>query len=230
MTGLSAEQCQPRCACGADAFVAPEYTPSDIEDLKTWTLLDPPAALTADPYASPAAAPADPNVVCAMLKSGAAREYRLATFPSAEEARAKGGIPTHFGACGVCSPLVDLAAYMKNNDLTQPVRECGVRFFKGPAEDHIKCLQDLGFSYPCAQIWYYNTVNTRTVCSAPCIAALGKPYHLEDGGLNDCLVCDEEKSGPVFKAVAGRTRRNTGLPNAMCRPCEEVRPLTHVYR
>jgi len=55
------------------------------------------------------------------------------------------------------------------------------------------------------------------------------PYHLPDGRLNDCLLCDEVQSGPVFKAVAGRTRRNSGLPNALCRPCSEVRPLVHAY-
>jgi len=36
-------------------------------------------------------------------------------------------------------------------------------------------------------------------------------------------------SGPVFKAVAGRTRRNSGLASALCRPCESVYPLEHVY-
>ena len=59
--------------------------------------------------------------------------------------------------------------------------------------------------------------------------ALDSPYHLPDGRLNPCLVCDEEKSGPVFKAVAGRTRRNSGLPNAMCRPCAEANPVVHAY-
>jgi hypothetical protein len=37
-------------------------------------------------------------------------------------------------------------------------------------------------------------------------------------------------SGPVFKAVAGRTRRNTGIASALCRPCSEVRPLLHDYK
>jgi hypothetical protein len=91
------------------------------------------------------------------------------------------------------------------------------------------CLRALGFTAPCAQIWYFNTLHTRDQCLLPCLAALGQPYHQADGTLNECLVCDEEKSGPVFKAVAGRTRRNTGVPNAMCRPCAEVLPLVHVY-
>ena len=69
----------------------------------------------------------------------------------------------------------------------------------------------------------------RTLWGHPCVAALTKPYNEPDGALNACLQCDEDKSGPVFKAVAGRTRRNTGLANALCRPCSEVRPLLHRY-
>ncbi len=56
-----------------------------------------------------------------------------------------------------------------------------------------------------------------------------QPYQLPDGALNPCLQCDEDRSGPVFKAVAGRTRRNTGIASALCRPCDEVSPLVHRY-
>jgi hypothetical protein len=99
----------------------------------------------------------------------------------------------------------------------------------GPPADHIQCLRDLGFTEACAQIWYYNTVHTREACLGPCLLALEATYHLPDGTLNECLRCDEVQSGPVFKAVAGRTRRNTGVPSAMCRPCTEVEQLVHRY-
>jgi hypothetical protein len=69
---------------------------------------------------------------------------------------------------------------MKENDLTAPVRACG--------------LSSVGFQMNVA-----------------------------------CLLCGETQSGPVFKAVAGRTRRNSGLPKALCRPCSEVRPLVRAY-
>ena len=87
----------------------------------------------------------------------------------------------------------------------------------------------LGFTEPCAQIWYFNTLHTRERCLAPCVAALDEPYHLPDGSLNECILCDEVQSGPVFKAVAGRTRRNSGVASALCRPCREVRPIVHRY-
>ncbi len=228
-TGLTAEQCAPRCSCGEVDFEPPAYTAADVAALRTWELLDPPPPLTADPYAAPAP-PISDDAVCAVVREpGGARQYRLRDFPTQAAAIAAGAVPTHFGVCGRCSPLADLAVYMETNDLTAPVRACGLAFPDGPMADHVRCLRDLGFTEPCAQIWYYNTVHTRAACLAPCFAALDQPYHLPDGSLNACLQCDEVQSGPVFKAIAGRTRRNTGLPNAMCRPCSEVRPLIHAY-
>ena len=41
------------------------------------------------------------------------------------------------------------------------------------------------------------------------------PYNQEDGTLNPCLQCDEDVFGPVFKALAGRTRRKSGLAAAI---------------
>ena len=216
-------------AVAAVADLPPLATCADAAALRAWELLDPPPPLTADPYAEPAPAISD-DAVCAVLREpGGARQYRLRDFPTQAAAVAAGAVPTHFGVCGRCSPLADLAVYMETNDLTAPVRACGLAYPDGPMADHVQCLRDLGFTEPCAQIWYFNTVHTRAACLAPCFAALDQPYHLPDGSLNACLQCDEVQSGPVFKAIAGRTRRNTGLPNAMCRPCSEVRPLIHTY-
>jgi hypothetical protein len=119
-----------------------------------------------------------------------------------------------------------------NNDLTAPVRACG---FRGAADGgtafdaDVACLEELGFDPPCAQAWAYDTAHTRSTCLDTCLATMMDPYNLPDGALNPCIACDEEESGPVFKAVAGRTRRNSGLPNAICRACSEVRPLVHAY-
>lgn len=225
-TGLGADRCGPSCGCDADRWDAPVYTASDLAALRSWTLVDPPAPLTEDPYARPAA-PVPEGSYCAVLVDEAAGTYRLATFPSRAAAEAAGGRPTHAGVCGLCSPLADLAIYIERPDLTEPVRACGLAYPSGPAEDHIACLRELGFSEPCADIWYFNTVHTRGECLAPCLRELDAPYHLPDGSLNECLACDEAASGAVFKAVAGRTRRNTGVPSAMCRPCEEVERLDH---
>ncbi|EFA82131.1 hypothetical protein PPL_05036 [Heterostelium album PN500] len=47
--------------------------------------------------------------------------------------------------------------------------------------------------------------------------------------LNPCLQCDEDKSGPIFKAVAARTRRDSGLRSAINRPPDSIYNITHYY-
>ncbi len=230
-TGLTSAQCQPSCGCAGVSFTPPTYSAAFVAALVSgWTLDNPSPPLTENPYAA-SPPPDDPfDTVCGVLPtaSGAApRPYLLVTYASESGARAAGASVTHFGHCGVCSSLENLAVYMGVNDLTDPVRACGIA--SATFDANVACLQGLGFDLPCAQIWAYNTANTRARCLTPCIAALDQPYHLPDGRLNDCIRCDEEQSGAVFKAVAGRTRRNSGLPNALCRPCSEVRPLVHDY-
>ena len=230
-TGLGTGCCQPSISCNGTNWTAPPYDAAFIASLVSdWTLETPYPPLTTDPYALPAP-PDDPfETVCGVLPTGATatpRTYRLVTYGTEKAARDAGASPTHFGHCGVCSTLENLAVYMRENDLTAPVRDCGIS--SATFDANVACLRKLGFDLPCAQVWAYNTAHTRSVCYDVCIAALCAPYHLPDGRLNDCILCDEEKSGAVFKAVAGRTRRNSGLPNALCRPCSEVRPLVHDY-
>lgn len=231
-TGLSAAQCGPTCGCGSNQYIAPDYSDSFINSLVTdWTLQTPYPPLTADPYASPAPPADPPGAVCGVLPlsapEGGPRPYVLVSYASAADAADAGAIPTNFGHCGVCSTLENLAVYMRVNDLTAPVRACGLN--SSTVEANIACLEALGFDLPCAQIYYFNTAHTRAVCLSSCLSAVSAPYNLPDGGLNACLQCDEDQSGPVFAAVAGRTRRNSGLANAICRPCSEVQPLLHDY-
>jgi hypothetical protein len=225
-TGLDDSRCGPVCSCGGAPFVAPLYGDAEADALLAWELDQPYSLLAADPYADVATEPPPDGTVCAVIATGE-RRYRLAEYPSLAAARAAGAIPSHGGRCGLCSPLADLAVYLRYPDLTDPVRQCGLA--GGDAGEHTACLRALGFTEPCAQIWYFNTLHTRDRCLLECLGALGQPYHQADGSLNECLVCDEVESGPVFKAVAGRTRRNTGVASAMCRPCDEVLPLVHVY-
>jgi len=226
-TGLGPDMCGPVCSCGGAPWEAPEYGEDEIAALLQRELLDPPAALLADPYAGPAPEPGAPDEVCAVIPEGL--QYRLKTYASAAAAQADGATPTHFGACGLCSSLADLAVYMRYPDLGAPVTQCGIDNLAGPMEAHLECLAALGFTPVCAQIWYYNTVNTRSKCAKTCFPLIDAPYHTPDGALNECLQCDEDLSGPIFKKVAGRTRRNTGLASSLCRPCSEVHPLLHQY-
>lgn len=235
-TGLGSDQCRPECACEeGGSFAPPTYDAGFIQSLVTdFQLVTPYAPLTSDPYDGGAPPPDDPpGTVCAVLEqldAGASpRPYTLVTYPSQQAAEAAGAHVTHFGHCGVCSTLANLAVYMGNDDLTAPVRQCGLQSSSDGGSADVSCLMQLGFDLPCAQAWAYDTANTRSVCLPVCIANLTAPYNEPDGALNPCIQCDEDESGPVFKKVAGRTRRNSGVPNAICRPCSQVQPLVHSY-
>ncbi len=230
-TGLSAEQCSNSCRCGGQDFEALTYDAAFATRLRSYELHPPLDELLSDPYATPAPPAEIGERVCAVvIDLETPLIYALETFDSEAHALAAGARPTHFGPCGLCSTLADLAVYATMPDLTQPVRTCGVKGLTEGDAANLDCLLELGFTRPCAQIWSYNTRHTREQCLATCLALLDAPYHRPDGALNDCLACDEEKSGPVFKAVAGRTRRNSGLANTICRPCAEARPINHDYK
>jgi len=228
-TGLTDEQCKPTCTdCGAAPYLPPTFDDAALATLTTLVNDTPSALLTADPYAEGSADIIPEGSVCAVTITTPGH-YRLDTFGSASEARAAGAEVTHVGLCGQCSSLNNLAVYIAQQDLTEPVRACGLLAMREGDAAALDCLIALGFDQPCAQIWQFNTKHTQLKCLGVCLAALDDPYHLPDGSLNPCLVCDEVQSGPVFKSVAGRTRRNSGLPNALCRPCSEVTPLEHSY-
>jgi hypothetical protein len=172
----------------------------------------------------------DKNLVCAIKYKNQQRiEYETKNFRYKQEAIDSGFIVTHQGRCGACSSLNDLAVYL-SGDLTTPTRKCGMLGALSAAFA-MKCLLDIGFSENCAQIWLYNTINTRKNCFAVCIAAwiLDEPFTKPDGTLNGCLECDEIKSGPIFKYFSGRTRRNSGIRSEIDRPSDEIYNVTHCY-
>ncbi|MGC6514839.1 MAG: hypothetical protein ACON4N_10110 [Myxococcota bacterium] len=227
-TGLDSETCGPVVEGEALTWTPRSWDEAALTDLRSRQLVNPPEVPNDDPYvATPDLVP-DSESVCAvtLLED---ETYRLETFSDAVTAHEAGAIVTHGGACGLCSSLEDLAAYAGTPDLTQPVRSCGLRGLGGDIDGVDTCIQELGFTPACARIWAYNVNATRESCQSICISLLADPYHLPDGSLNACLQCDEDNSGPVFKSVAGRTRRNSGLATALCRPCETVWRLDHVY-
>lgn len=208
----------------------PAYGAEEIAAIAARILLDPPALLDADPYATPEIFPGEPDAYCGVIPDTQDDQaYRLQTFSNLDTLAQASATLTHHGACGQCSSLQDLAVYMANTELTGPVRRCGLADLLLPDERVIACIKNIGFTDPCAQIWFFNTKKTRSACLGACLLALNQPFHDEEGNLNACIQCDEDISGPVFKAVSGRTRRNSGLPSALCRPCESVAPVTHVY-
>lgn len=226
-TGLDGDQCAASCACEETSFTSPAYTDVDVEHLNSFILVDGPDILSEDPYQSSPDLEPNNAQFCSVLPLSEPNQYRLVNYGTESAAAADGAVVTHRGECGQCSSLQNLAVYMANPDLTDPVRNCGIEGIVAGEEANIECLMEIGFDLPCAQIWYFNTQNTRTICLDVCLESLDATHHKEDGSLNDCIQCDEDNSGPVFKTVSGRTRRNSGLPSALCRPCETVYPLDH---
>jgi hypothetical protein len=189
-----------------------------------------PAVNQGDPYLrwanGPPLAPA--GSVCGVRFEPDEIHYRLSAFGNSEQARTAGFAVTHFGTCGTCSTLQDLAVYLEKPDLTVPVRRCGIRW---SASASLECLEQLGFSPACAQTWLYNVQNTRHRCLSVCLWSWfeDETPTRPDGRLNACLQCDEDRSGPVFKAAAGRTRRNSGIQSSIPRPNDEISTVIHDY-
>ena len=230
-SGLPDNLCGPACQCEGTVWTPLPVSGPEVDSLRARQLTNAFEMLTADPYGADAPPNRDQDAVCGVLLNASnPNEYELQTFESRSALIRAGAQLTHYGQCGLCSTLKDLAVYIANPDLTEPVRACGLQGFTGGPEAQLECIKALGFTTPCAQIWSYNTSHTGTVCRDICLSLLSAPYHEADGSPNACILCDEEKSGPVFKAVAGRTRRNSGLPTALCRPCDDVRRVDHRYR
>ena len=223
-TGLDNSMCTSICEC--EGIDSKSFSQEELNLMRSYTNSDSIPEILDDPYDDPV--PQKQESVCAVvIEDRNSKTYHLETFPNKETAKNAGAILTHIDACGACSGLQDLSVYAENLDLGADVRNCALTNLTKPIDSVIACLQTLGFTKPCAQIWAYNTKNTQRECFEVCIS--NNTYNNEDGTLSECLQCDEDKSGPVFKAVAGRTRRNTGIANAICRFCEEVEVIEHNY-
>jgi hypothetical protein len=130
-----------------------------------------------------------------------------------------------------------------------------------------KCFTDAGFSDDCAYLWASNSLNSKVSgCAEDCILWLGDiddPTDLLDFSnptvqsllfsandpetcdLNECLACDDEESGEIFKKYSGRTRRNSGILTVvpvpypfpaeyyqfagLKRPCNSIAEIFQVY-
>ncbi len=226
----ASKQEQPLLSAGPRATVSVEAQAHLLALLRSKIPIEP-IALNADPYLSwrgrepPQQTGAS---VCGVRFEADRVHYRLSTFASSGQAQSAGFALTHLGACGTCSTMQDLAVYLDRPDLTAPVRRCAI---KPSPSAQLACLSALGFSDACAKTWLYDTHNTAHQCLGVCLWSWikGEAPTRPDGRLNACLKCDEDRSGPLFKATAGRTRRNSGIRSSIPRPDEQIAPIVHDY-
>lgn len=229
-TGLTWDQCKDSFNCEGVNFIAPLYNDSDLLALNSKIHMNPLPVLTSDPYENQSLYPEEPGKVCGLIWDKINKDaYTLETYDSVEAAELAKARITHGGACGHCSSLQSLAVYIYQTDLATPVKQCTYDSIIHGDDYLMECLQKLGFDGNCAKIWMYNGKHTKKVCMTTCLTLQNAPYHNQDGSLNNCIQCDEDKSGPVFRAVSGRTRRNSGLPTALCRPCNTISTIDHHY-
>lgn len=214
-------------------FTPPVYNSTVIASFASKTLLNPFTPTADDPYSDPEFNTSWPEFVCAVRYADASKStYYLETYVDSDAASSAGAHVTHLNPCGFCSSTKDLSVYMNRSDLTDPVRNCALTTFIS-MELAKKCLTDIGFTDTCALIWMQNAMNTRKECLEVCLKAWweGTPSNVPPNSTNlsPCIQCDEDKSGPVFKVVSGRTRRNSGLRSSINRPPESIYPLLHYY-
>lgn len=139
------------------------------------------------------------GAVCAHHYSDKCDEYTIANYNSTEEAKAAGGVVTHFGMCGTCSTRQDLGVYMKYPDMTSVGKTCGIKTLYS-INSARQCFEDLGMTPPCARIWAdnakYDSKNCLMVCLGQYFSAYNGKYPRCE--LNACLECDENGAGPIF--------------------------------
>ena len=166
--------------------------------------------------------------MCGVQFGSNCRTYSLRTFPNASRAVASEHAVTHDGACGVCSSLQDLGVYMKSPDLVARGKVCATVASIVGFDAGVRCYLALGFTPACAQMWTMDSIHTFRVCRATCLRNLFTPSNVGPTcDINDCIACDEHKSGPIFKLFAGRTRRSSGLRSGIQRNCSEVANIEH---
>jgi hypothetical protein len=172
----------------------------------------------------------DKTSVCAIRYTDSTKiTYEMQSFSSRKEAEDLGFYVTHQGTCGACSTLRDLSIYLDSN-LTTLVRRCAFKTVYSMKRAK-KCVQDVGFTDKCGEIWLFNARNTRKKCFSICMWSWiwNEPNNKPNGDLNDCLQCDEDLSGPIFKFESGRSRRNSGIKSEIDRPDQQVYDVDQCY-
>ena len=177
-------------------------------------LVNPPKLLKKNPFLKNSKKKYKQTGICAVVPINS-KKYKLKTFSSSKYLP-KNAYITHYGKCGACSSLQDLAVYKKNHNLTKSMKRCALKGMVLKRWNN-KCVKNLGFSDTCSQIWFYNSQNTLKKCWIPCLKHYFSKNNLSKNKLNPCLQCDEDVNGMTFKKFAGRTRRNSGIKSSIQR-------------
>ena len=124
------------------------------------------------------------------------------------------------GPCGACSNEHDVNIYWQTkNNLTQVSRICALKSLISEKWGENCMKEKVGFTDDCNKCWMENIKCDRQNCKWICLWSMIKnePYVDENGNLNSCLQCDEDKCGPAFKECAGANRRRSCIASDIMR-------------
>jgi hypothetical protein len=167
--------------------------------------------------------------VCAFNRSSPFDPFT--SYPKKQDALDDGLVVAHCGSCGACSNPRDIQKYVETRTtIARTAKKCGSTAVFGSYEDLTNCLQEnINFSLPCTKCWADNMINTAENCLFTCMKATftgtATSNNIRGIGnsvwLNQCIYCDEKRSGPDFVKCSGVARRRLGIRSEIERNPEE---------
>jgi len=160
------------------------------------------------------------------------------TFDSPDLAHLAGFQIAHCGACAECSNPYDIQTYVETRKtVANKAKKCSSVAIFGKEEALHTCLEEeIGFSPGCTTCWAENMKRTAKKCMWTCLSAIitgfGKsntvPGATDFDLLNQCVYCDEKRSGPDFVTCSGVARRRLGIKSEFERNPKEQCPFVDV--
>jgi hypothetical protein len=158
------------------------------------------------------------------------RTYEIVSYESAVAAETDFAVVVHSGQCGVCSNAVDLAVRMNTIDsIADITAACAASYFVSTTAgarfgELTDCIQNAGFTTPCATLWAHFAATNAAVCSLACVSAdneqnfNGPPPMCE---LSECLACSNTLFEDDLNRLAGvyKSPWNAGFADAVATPC-----------
>jgi hypothetical protein len=148
----------------------------------------------------------------------------LQTYSSRQEAQANGRFVTHTRHCGGCShckiwpPTLKILIQSAKVHFARNKAFLTRRKPKNVIEAWDSPRVVLRFGQPILGIQVKNAYIKECFFGKESNNNGGPP----DCKINECLQCDEDKSGPLFKQFTGRTRRRSGLLSSIDRSCDSI--------
>jgi hypothetical protein len=178
------------------------------------------------------------ETVCAFNPLDPAASY--VTFEHKQEAIEAGFAVLHCGACAQCSNPDDIAKYVTTRKtVAKSAKRCSKTTIFGNYDELNDCLEEqIGFTRPCTECWADNMQTTAKYCVFTCLSSfltgntkMNNLEHADDyNWLNQCLFCDEKRSGPAFVTCSGVARRRLGIPSEIERnPAEQCQSVDVDY-